>query len=130
MSRLTGHSVFRALRVWCIDDDCDVRDCTDALLSRWGSEVTVCDSAAAALDRARRAPPPDLLLLDYRLGDATGLELLLRLDELWACEVPTLMITGEPLAALPPQAHARAHVLAKPLLPERLRDEMLRIVAR
>lgn len=58
-----------------IDDDADFGDVLAAALVRRGYEVSVAASAAAARG-ALRARPPDDVVLDLRLGEDSGLELI------------------------------------------------------
>jgi DNA-binding NtrC family response regulator len=62
-------------RVLIVDDDPLVRDMLAELLEGMGHEVDGADSTAAAWQRLQDAPP-ELILLDLRLGEESGLKLL------------------------------------------------------
>ena len=113
-------------KIWCIDDDRDVREATRTLLQRWGCEVTLCASGEDCLRAARHTAAPDLLILDYRLGDQAGPELLPELELIWQRTVPVVIVSGEHPALLRDAlAEAPWPVLAKPIRPEELRAGML-----
>jgi signal transduction histidine kinase/HAMP domain-containing protein len=113
-------------KIWCIDDDRDVREATRTLLERWGCQVTLCVSGKECLSTARGTDAPDLLILDYRLGDYAGPDLLPALESIWGRAVPVVIVSGEHVTLLR-QALRNASwpVLAKPIRPEELRAGML-----
>jgi len=117
-------------RVWCIDDDRDVGEATRTALERWGCRVTLCGSAEECLRAARRTEAPDLLILDYRLEDCLGPDLLPELEAIWSSTVPVVIVSGEHAARLQRARHdAPWPVLSKPIRPAELRAEMLAIFA-
>jgi len=121
---LTGRSV------WCIDDDRDVRDATRTLLERWGCQVTLCLNGSECLRTARCADAPDLLILDYGLGDCAGPDLLPELEAIWGRVVPVVIVSGEHATLLDEALRNAAWpILAKPIRPEELRAEMLAMFA-
>ena len=116
-------------RIWCIDDDRDVREATRTVLERWGCEVTLCISGEDCLRTARRAEAPDLLILDYRLGDDAGPELLPELESIWRRTVPVVIVSGEhPGLLRDVLGEAPWPVLAKPIRPEDLQAVMLAVL--
>ena len=117
-------------RVWCIDDDRDVREATRTLLERWGCQVSLCFSGDECLRTARRMDAPDLLILDYGLGDCAGPDLLPELETIWGRTVPVVIVSGEHATLLEEALrNAPWPVLAKPIRPEELRAEMLAMFA-
>jgi histidine kinase len=117
-------------KVWCIDDDRDVRDATRTLLERWGCQVTLCASGEECLRAAKGADAPDLLILDYGLGDRAGPDLLPELEAMWGRIVPVIIVSGEHATLLEETLrNAPWPVLAKPIRPEELRAEMLTLFA-
>ena len=116
----------RGRRIWCIDDDREVREATRTLLERWGCEVTLCVSGDDCLRTARRTTVPDLLILDYRLGDRTGPDLLPELESIWRRTIPVVIVSGEhPTLLRQALGAAPWPVLAKPIRPEELRAGMV-----
>jgi signal transduction histidine kinase/HAMP domain-containing protein len=117
-------------RVWCIDDDRGVREATRTLLERWGCQVTLCASGGECLRAASRTDAPDLLILDYRLGDCAGPDLLPELESFWGRAVPVVIVSGEHATLLEEALlDGPWPVLAKPIRPEELRAEMLAMFA-
>ena len=109
------------LSVLCIDDDADIRDALQTLLSRWGLRVQCVGTGAEAL-ALTAAAAPDRLVVDFHLHDALdGLALAERLRSHWG-PVPTLLLTAEGGAELRDRARAAGFTLAhKPIRPAVLR---------
>jgi PAS domain S-box-containing protein len=116
-SSLVGQTVL------CVDNEPQILDGMNALLTRWGMRVlTAADGAAATRIAAEQQPA--LLLADYRLGEgsADGLELLVSL-----CSSGN----GGPYGALitadhSPVVAARARELGFPVLRKPLKPAALR----
>ncbi|MGH8170047.1 MAG: hybrid sensor histidine kinase/response regulator [Steroidobacteraceae bacterium] len=110
-------------RIWSVEDDPRVRESLHALLKGWGCEVVLAASGEEALRAADQgAGAPDLLLLDYRLPDGRGPELVPELFRRWGSEVPVIVISAERDAAVREKVQASGWVfLAKPVNPSRLR---------
>ena len=126
----SGEQPLRDRKVWCIDDDRDVREATRKLLERWGCQVTLCIDGDECLRNARRSDAPDLLILDYRLGDCAGPDLLPELNAIWNRTVPVIIVSGEHASLLRKALReAPWPVLAKPVRPEELRAGMLTLLA-
>ena len=69
---------------------------------------------------------PNLLVLDYRLDDRAGPDLLPELESIWGHTVPVVIVSGEDPALLRDAlGEAPWPVLAKPVRPEELRAAML-----
>ncbi len=81
-------------RVLLIDDDRDIHQLVEAMLRPLGVRLESASDAATGLAHAR-SNPPELILLDQELPDATGVEVLaqLRADPLTE-NVPVIMVTG------------------------------------
>ena len=75
-----------------VDDEHLIRWSLDQQLRREGYGVLLAETGAEALQKAQ-ADPPDLVLLDVRLPDADGLEILERLRAANP-EAPVIMITA------------------------------------
>jgi len=125
-------ALFAGRNIWCIDDDPQTRTAMAAVLSRWQCRVQLVGSVGEARARAASLPAPDLLVLDYHLGDSTGPALLPSLLALWAVPVPVILATGErDDAALRTMARqAGWGFLAKPIRPSALRALMSRLLER
>lgn len=77
------------------DDDEITRETVAAALTAAGHRVRLAGDGAAALREVERAPP-DLVLLDWRMGEPDGLEVCRRLkrDPRYA-HLPVIIFTGE-----------------------------------
>ena len=116
--------------VWYVDDDRDVRYATRTVLERWGCEVTICGSGAECLRTARRTDAPDLLILDYRLQDCVGPDLLPELELIWGHVTHVVIVSGEHATLLEDALeNAPWPLLKKPIRPEELHAAMLALFA-
>jgi len=107
-----------------LDDDDAVRDATAALLGRWGVDcLTAADEAGALAHVAQLGMAPDVLLLDYHLGDGrSGLEALAALRAGGAGDSPAIVATADRSRAVAEAVRAAgAQLLTKPVAPARLR---------
>ena len=78
----------------------------------------------------RSRSPPDLLILDYRLGNFAGPDLLPGLQSIWGRSVPVVIVSGEhPTLLRKALRETPWPVLAKPIRPEELRTGMLTMLS-
>ena len=124
-----GHSFGFPVRVLVLDDEAMVRASLAGLLSDWGCVCDAAESIDAALGFARRALP-DLIISDYRLRESlTGAQAIAALRAAAGVDVPALLITGDTAPERLREAHASGiPLLHKPVAPERLYDEMCRLL--
>ena len=80
-------------KVLIVDDAREMRELLVSLLSE-NYQVSQADSGAA-LQKAYSLEQPDLVLLDVKLTDADGLELLPNLKKRWP-ETEVIVLTGAP----------------------------------
>ena len=120
-------------RILVVDDDPDILALTEVALSDLGGlTVSLCESAADAVNRAREFSP-DALLLDLYLPGIGGRGVLEKLRALPETRsLPVVLLTAqsdnseiEPLAYL-----GLSGVIRKPFDPETLADELRRLCAR
>ena len=107
-----------------LDDDDAVRDATAALLARWGVDcLTAADEAGALAHVAQLGMAPDVLVLDYHLGDGrSGLDALAALRAGGAGDAPAIVATADRSRAVAEAVRAAgAQLLTKPVAPARLR---------
>ena len=78
--------------VMIVEDDDGVRTALAKRLEQHGCLVFAAATAEAGTKRLQESTP-DLVLLDYRLPDGDGLELLERIRRQWP-ELPVIMMTG------------------------------------
>lgn len=118
-------------RVFSVEDDPRVRHSVHTLLSGWGCEVMLASGVQEALRLATHGAIPDLLLLDYRLPDGKGPELVPELFRQWGSEVPVLVMSAEPDAAVRQNVEANGwSFLAKPVSPSKLRAALTHLLMR
>jgi signal transduction histidine kinase len=127
-----GDGELRGRRVLVLDDEVTVLDAMRPLLESWGCEVTTTatpEEAEAHLSSA--AVLPELLIVDYRLRrNASGIETIQRLREIAGAPIPALVVTGDTGPDRLREAEASGYpLLHKPVMPERLRETMERLVA-
>jgi signal transduction histidine kinase len=108
-----------------VEDEPAVRLGLEVLLKSWGAAVTAFDGVAAceawSREAAADAPPPALLIVDYRLGGGrSGIEAIRALRLRFGAGVPAIVVTGSTLSDHASEAHA-FHLLLKPVLPNRLK---------
>ena len=120
----------QAARVLVVDDEPDVCFTLAEALAADGLEVEAVTSGREALESARRNPP-DLAVVDIRLGDCTGLELIGRLrGELG--ELPVVIVTGygDPATLSEASRTRPVELLNKPVDVQRLRQAVRRELER
>ena len=125
-------SPLKGARIWSVEDDPRVRQSIQALLSGWGCEVLLAASREEALRLAGQHPAaPDLLLLDYRLPDGSGPEIVPELFHTWGAEVPVIVISAERDAAVRARVQSNGWgFLAKPVNPSKLRAAVTHMLMR
>jgi DNA-binding NtrC family response regulator len=96
-----------------VDDALDIRQLLGTIL-RTGHEVTEADSGAA-LKQAFAEPQPDVVLLDIKLPDADGLDLLPQIKKQWP-DTEVIVLTGNATfeAAVEATKRGAYHFLNKP----------------
>ena len=77
-----------------VDDDSAIRELVSSLLDRIGFEPIAVGSGAEALT-ASQASEPELVILDVRMDDMSGYEVLRSLRERFGSGLPIMFLTGE-----------------------------------
>ena len=126
LRRIKEYSAPRRKRLLVVEDNPAEQMSISELLGHDDVEIETAGTGRGALDTLRRQPA-DCVVLDLRLPDMTGFEVL---EELAADErlsdVPVVVFTGRELS---PEEDARLHRMARSIvvkgveLPERLLDE-------
>ncbi|HBB86156.1 MAG TPA: hybrid sensor histidine kinase/response regulator [Blastocatellia bacterium] len=117
-------AVLKGLRILVVDDEADSRDLVSAILTRCGSDVNCCESAAEGM-KAFKTWKPDLLVSDIGMPVEDGYSLITKLRKLKtkrAREIPAVALTA--YATKEDRARTlssgfQVHV-AKPIDPEKL----------
>jgi len=112
------------LFVLAIDDEASIREGLRMLLRSWDCEVLTTDSGDAALAIMRRDnyPPPDVILVDYRLrGHETGLDAVRAIRKHFDREIRAIIVTGDTHAGVVKLCRkAGCECITKPVRHERL----------
>jgi len=91
----------RRQRVLVVDDDADARGVTQQVLEHAGYEVVAAESGADALAFLARERP-SLVLLDLRMDDMDGYEVLTMIEfDPTLKGVPVVVISGQPPSSVP-----------------------------
>ncbi|WP_339351068.1 PAS-domain containing protein [uncultured Alteromonas sp.] len=80
-------------RILLIENDAQIAQAMEVLLSDWGAVVLVATNIAESMQAC--PTPPDLLLVDYHLdASETGTQAVSQLQEKWGRKVPGVLITA------------------------------------
>ncbi|WP_232313451.1 ATP-binding response regulator [Enterovibrio coralii] len=127
-----GGVVLQGARVWVVDNDQNICDAMEGLLTRWGCEVTTAGSLQALqIGRDTVKDPVELLIVDYHLDtDLTGLNLAQMLNAQRMQPVPTVIVTANRSEELQYQARELGYmVLHKPVSPMRLKMTLIHMLS-
>src|SRR5439155_14017641 len=107
-------------KILIVDDEESIRGVLKTVLEHGGHQVAEVDSAAS-LQRAFPGHAPDVVLLDVRLGDADGLDLLPQIKKNWA-ETEVIVLTAHGTMDMAVEAGKRGayNFLSKPFENEKL----------
>jgi signal transduction histidine kinase/ActR/RegA family two-component response regulator len=124
VAEISGGATFDQLHVLLIEDDALGGMALKGLLESWGCQVTVADTALAALALLRHAPAPDLVVSDFRLrGEINGIEAVRMVREVIGLDVAACLISGDTAQQVREQVQAAGLVLLqKPVRPAKLRS--------
>lgn len=116
-------SGFAGLRVLCIDNDATILDGMALLLTGWGCAVETAQTIEEALSRySRESGGPDIVLADYHLDNATGIEAIQDLRRRFGAQLPSALVTADRTIRLRDEAAAKSiALLNKPVKPGALR---------
>ena len=124
-----GPGSLRGVRLLVVEDDADTREVVGVILRESGAEVVDVESAAAALD-AFRSAPPDVLISDIGMAGHDGFDLIRAVRRLPGGSVPAIALSAfaresDRLDAL--RAGYDRH-LAKPVEPGSLRSAVAELL--
>jgi two-component system, sensor histidine kinase len=125
----TADASLQGKRVYVVDDELDILKSMSTLLTVWGIGVNTAESTRAADRIFDLHGPPDLMIVDLRLGeDEHGARLADRLQQKYG-NFPVLITTGETSSEALRQANERSYtLLQKPIAPEVLRRAIVAAV--
>ena len=115
------------LRVLCIDNEPNILEGMQLLLSGWGCDVT----AAASLEQALKGEArPDAILADYHLDEGVGTDAITALRARWGSDIPALLLTADRTPEVRATAEAeRIAIQNKPVKPAALRAFLNQVAA-
>jgi CheY-like chemotaxis protein/HAMP domain-containing protein/signal transduction histidine kinase len=126
LARIKDYARPRKKSLLVVEDDPAEQMSIAELLSEEDIEIRTASSGAEAL-AALRETPSDCIVLDLRLPDMTGFEVLEKLrDDVQLSDIPVIVFTGRELSA---EEDAQLHTMARSIVvkgvesPERLLDE-------
>ena len=95
-----------------------------SILEKEGYEVKIASSGEAGLTLIEKAENIELMLVDYRLGDMTGIEVLKKTQAILGQNPKTLMISSTDRDEIKAEAKALGVLgwMVKPCEPEKLRQ--------
>jgi Na+/proline symporter/signal transduction histidine kinase len=107
----------------CIDNDRAILDGMKKLLGGWGCRVlTAADLGEALVALKTNSVEPDVLLVDYHLDDANGIDVIGELRRRLSRHIPAILITADRSEHVGKEAQAEdVHLLNKPIKPASLR---------
>lgn len=116
------------MRVLVIEDDGFALEAIRDLLSSWGCVVNAAATVAQALDFVNAYAAPDVVLSDFRLGEArNGLDVIAMVRAHARREIPACLMSGDTDAGLIQAAKdAGLTLLHKPVRPAKLRSFLRR----
>ena len=79
-------------KILIVDDEKGIRDSVSALLKKSGFEVDNAVSGEECFEKIKNNMP-HLILLDYKLDEENGLDILRRISDKWE-EIAVIMLTG------------------------------------
>jgi len=126
LSRIRAYAMPRRKRLLVVEDNAAEQLSIMELLGHHDIDIAVADTGEAALAALRRQPF-DCVVLDLRLPDMSGFEVLECIrDDAGVSDLPVVVFTGKELS---PEEDIRLHTLARSVVvkgvesPERLLDE-------
>jgi len=109
--------------VMCIDNEPQILNGMQQLLSGWGLQVYGAEGSEQAKELLNQRAYPDLLLVDYQLNDELGIDVIVELFQQYDFNCPVIVITANHSEELKNQVkQAGYHLLLKPLKPIKLRQ--------
>lgn len=119
--RKSPTTILTGLRVLCIDNEPAILDGMQALLGKWGCEVACAADLSAALVQVS-ASIPDVVLVDYHLDNATGVEVFQAIETQLGKPLNGILITADRSKQVKELAAAcDLTLLNKPVKPASLR---------
>lgn len=114
-----------------VEDDADIRDALDGLLSMEGFRVSGCSNGREALDWLHSSPKPDLILLDLMMPVMDGWQFLQAVrQEAALSAIPVVVVSAADRSQARAAALGVAAYLQKPLDPADVAARVQRLAVR
>jgi len=125
MTTFTGKIIKKMLRVLIIDDESPVRAALRGLLDKTCPQVKIVGEATSVASgiRAIREKSPDLVLLDIKMDDGTGFDLLKRFENI---NFKIIFVTAYEEYAIKAFEFSAIDYILKPVNPEKLVEAVKR----
>lgn len=109
--------------VLCIDNDPNILEGMSGLLNQWGCRVDTALNIEQAVEALKNSSSlPDLILADYHLDQANGIEAIDKLRSTFHPALPAILITADRSVELKQEASSlKIPILNKPIKPAALR---------
>jgi CheY-like chemotaxis protein len=125
--RLPVIGALNGLKVLCVDNDIRILEGMRLLLQGWGCQVQAY-SGSAAFGANEPKAMPDVILVDYHLDDENGLDVIVRLRNMFAAPIPAMLLTADRSNEVREAAdRLDVPVLNKPVKPAALRSMISRL---
>jgi two-component system LytT family response regulator len=125
MTTFTGKIIKKMLRVLIVDDESPVRATLRGLLDKTCPQVKIVGEAISVASgiRAIREKSPDLILLDIKMDDGTGFDLLKRFENV---NFKIIFVTAYEEYAIKAFEFSAVDYILKPVNPEKLAEAVKR----
>ncbi len=130
MSETVSLPDVKSLNVAVLDDDEHILRGMQNALEQWGHEISAYSDAEALMsDLASNCLTPDIVIIDYHLGDQTdGLQVSSRIDNSIDSELKLVIITGESAPEhMTKLYNSKFDVLQKPVSPDDLQHYLSKL---
>lgn len=119
-----------AINVLVIDDEVDILEGMEKILTNWGCNTVTATSTQEAMVALDNTVEPDVILADLRLRDnESGLDAIHAIREEFNWEIPSILVTGDTDPERLKQAtQASVELIHKPVEPETLRQILSRFI--
>ena len=113
-------------RLLLVDDEPSIIDSGSLMLGAEGYAVESAGNSSDVMTLIDKGYVPDLIICDYRLPGANGIDLIIRLRSRLECELPALMMTGDTSQA--EMELSDCEWLRKPFSTERLLERVAHLL--
>jgi len=117
--------------VLVIDDEKDIREAMEQLLSRWGMKVNTAANEEEVKALIKNNYQPDIIISDYRLpNNKTGSMMVELLRQASGYKTPAILVTGDTAPdRIKDAQNSNMPVLHKPIQPARLKIALANVIS-